>query len=128
MDEETKRCQNLVKALIIRCIKDTVIPIGSHDSYLDCKKAFDFLFNQKTREFKGFCLWCELADFDQKYWQKMALMNLAYELNLNPWLRNRIMDLLHGTQNWRDLKNYYDCCQNQDLQKTIEEFKNDNND
>lgn len=112
MDNETIRCQRFVRAIILQSIKDTVMPMGFQNNVKACREAYNFLFNEHCPEYQDFCDWCDLADFDSKYWQSLALMNLAYELNFNPWLRNRIRRFLRGVKHWKRLKDYYcHCCE-----------------
>lgn len=110
MEEETIRCQRFVRAIILQNMQDTVAPFGFQNNRKVCRGAFDFLFNSKTAAFGGFCQWCDLAGFSVEYWQKVALMNLAYELSLKPWLRNRVACFLRGSQNFRRLKHFYGVC------------------
>lgn len=110
MDEETRRCQKMIRAMFIGNIKDMVLPLGELNSKKSCKAAYDFMLNENSPEYRDFCFWCDLATLDKKYWQQMALMNLAYELNFKPWLRRRIFLNMQGKQNWQTLKKYYCDC------------------
>jgi len=112
MDISLTRCQQLVKAIILQQIKDTVVPFGDLNNRGYCKDAFNFLFNEHSIEYKSFCEWCDIAGLDAKYWQKIGLMNFAYELSFNPWLRTRLVNYLKGEKNWRTLREYYcQCCE-----------------
>ena len=110
MDEETSHCQKLVKAMFIGNIKDMVLPLGELNSRKSCKAAFNFMLNEDSSEYQDFCFWCDTAELNKEYWQQMALMNLAYELNFKPWLRRRIFLNMRGQKNWLRLKKYYCDC------------------
>ena len=109
---DLKNCQKLVKAIFMRCIKDTVTSFGQNNNKTSCRQAFDFLFNENSDDFQGFTEWCELTGYNQKNWQKLALMIIAYELNFRPWLRMRLTAYLKGKENWDTLRRYfYQCCE-----------------
>ena len=109
---DLKSCQKLVRAIFMRHIKDTVISFGQNNNKTSCRQAFDFLFNKKSEHYQGFTEWCDLSGFNQKNWQKLALMIIAYELNFRPWLRMRLTANLKGKENWELLKQYYyKCCE-----------------
>ena len=126
--DDVRGYQRLVRAIIIRGIKDLTLPFGFQNNKGTCRQAFNFLFNEKSQEYKFFCYWCDLADINPQYWQQLALMNLAYELNFKPWLRIRIVHYLRGVKYWRILKNYYCICCENEYQNFIEAIENDNND
>ena len=125
MDEETMRCRRFVRAIILQNIQDTVAPFGFQNNRKVCRGAFDFLFNSKTAAFGGFCHWCDLADFSVDYWRKAALMNLAYELSLKPWLRNRVACFLRGQQNLRLLKKFCGACHEMKYEDFAEALNHD---
>lgn len=124
MDNELTRSIHLVKAIIIQHIKDTVLPFGELNNRNTCKDAYDFLFNEQSDYFQGFCNWCDLADISIEYWQQVALMNLAYELNFKPWLRNRVAAFMKGAKNWEMLRKYYVHCCEKEYKNFIEEIEN----
>lgn len=112
MDEETKRCQNMVLEMIKGNIRDLVTPFGYFNTIKACHDAFNFLLNEKTKDYEDFKDWCDLANLNAEYWQKLALMTLAYELNFKPWLRGRVSLFLKDRKNLTRLRTYYcDCCE-----------------
>lgn len=112
MDEETKRCRTMVIEMIKGNIRDLVTPFGYFNTIKACRDAFNFLLNEKTKDYEDFCDWCDLADLDRAYWQKLSLMTLAYELNFKPWLRGRLSLFLKDDKNRLRLRKYYcDCCE-----------------
>lgn len=125
MDEETKRCQKMVIAIMIQNMKDMVSPYGVLNNRLACREAFDFIFNPRTTEYENFCFWCDLANLNQKYWQQLAVMNLAYELCVKPWLRYRLMIYFKGEKNWKELRYYYKECQKNGYYNCIEALENE---
>ena len=126
-DEEIHPYQRLVRAIIIRGIRDLILPFGTQNTRISCKQAYNFLFNEESPEYKNFCFWCDLANFDMVYWQKLALMNLAYELNFKPWLRLRIVNFLKGIKYWQTLKNYYCVCCEKEYHNFLEAIENEDN-
>ena len=128
MDEETKRCLKFVRALILGSIKDMVCPYGDMNNRYACRQAFDFILNEKTEDFQCFCDWCDLADFDYRYWQKIALMNFSYEMNFKPWLRYRLLKYLKERKHWLKIKDFYLMCRETQYQNILEGIENGNDD
>jgi hypothetical protein len=126
MDEETKRCYKFVRALITSSIKDMVFPYGDMNNHYACRQAFDFILNEDTEDFKCFLNWCDLADFDYRYWQKIALMNFAYELNFRPWLRYRLVKYLKSEKHWGKIRQYYLMCGEKQYQNFLKGIENGN--
>lgn len=125
-DEEIYPYQNLIKAIILRGIKDMILPFGKDNSKRACREGFNFLFNEKSGEYDSFIYWCELANFSPQYWKRFALMTLAYELNFKPWLRSRLSEFLKGKENWALLKKYYCNCYEKEYHDIIEAIENGN--
>jgi len=124
MDISLMPCQKLVKAIILQHIKDTVIPFGDLNNRDNCRDAFNFLFNEKSYEYKGFCEWCEISGLNAEYWQQIGLMNFAYELSFNPWLRIRLVNYLKEEKHWKTLRVYYCKCSEKEYVDFIEAIRN----
>lgn len=124
MDISLSPYQQLVKAIILQHIKDTVVPFGDSNNRSCCRAAFNFLFNEQSYEYQGFCQWCEISGLNAQYWQKIGLMNLAYELNFNPWLRTRLVFYLKEKKHWQTIKRYYCLCFEHEYVDFIEAMQN----
>ncbi|MBR1605560.1 MAG: hypothetical protein IJ660_05595 [Alphaproteobacteria bacterium] len=125
MDDEAKRCQKMVIAIMIQNMKDMTSPYGVLNNRLACRQAFDFIFNPHTSEYENFCFWCDLACLNKEYWHQIAIMNLAQELLLKPWLRYRILLYMKGEKNMRDLRCCYEKCKQNGYHNYIEVLENE---
>lgn len=127
MEEETKRCQKMVIAMLIQNMKDMVLPYGMMNNRMACRQAFDFIFNQQSEEYDDFCFWCDLANLNQNHWYHLAVMNLANELHIKPWLKYRMMLYLKGRENWLVFRRYYRESKKKGYHNCIEELENEYN-
>ena len=76
--------QKLIEALFKNTIQDlTSLSLGQNIRQSACK----FFFQEASQQFHWFSYWCDAGDFDQKAWQKQALMHLAWAFADEPRLR-----------------------------------------